>query len=368
MSTFKFRGLAQQNDKHQTTMITARASEVLTFASISRAGRDAKGALDGFQRPQIAAHIREIRDYLRTETAVLPNCIVVGFVDRIEVRERSDGWLDVVIDASDGPPGYVIDGQQRLAALAGLPEKDFKLFVCVLVCKDYEELRRQFVLLNSTRPLSKALVYELLPGTASVAKRYSSRSFAAALTERLNFTAGSALQGKIHQHTNPKGIIRDTAIQAVIVRSVSDGSMREYPESKRLAKGYELLNAFFGAVREVFRDEWDNHTPKSSRLVHGAGIQALGYVMELLVGRDGAQKKEDFVRGLSVLQGQTAWTCGSWRFSETEAIPWNKLENNSRQIHALAQHMVSIVRRESQKEFELVALAPTEEPKRRARR
>ena len=108
-------------------MITARASEVLSFASIARAGRSAQGSVVGFQRPQIAAHIREIRDYLRTDDAVLPNCIVVGFVDNIEVRERSDGWMDVVIDASDGARGYVIDGQQRLTAIAGLPEKDFKL-------------------------------------------------------------------------------------------------------------------------------------------------------------------------------------------------------------------------------------------------
>ena len=85
--------------------------------------------------------------------------------------------MEVQINASEGAPGYVIDGQQRLTALAGLPEKEFQLFVSVLVCKDYEELRRQFVLLNSTRPLGKALVYELLPGTAGLPNRYSSRSF-----------------------------------------------------------------------------------------------------------------------------------------------------------------------------------------------
>jgi DGQHR domain-containing protein len=332
-------------------MITARASEVLSFARIARAGRDAKGAMAGFQRPQIATHIREIRAYLQSDDAVLPNCVVVGFVDNIKVREHSDGWMEVVIDATNGAPGYVIDGQQRLSALADLSKKDFKLFVSVLVCKDYEELRRQFVLLNSTRPLDKALIYELLPDTAGLPSRYASRSFAAALTERLNFTEGSALKGQIYQHTNPRGVIRDTAIQAVILRSVSDGAIREYPESRQLAKGYELLNAFFWAIREVFRDEWDGHTLKSSRLVHGVGIQALGYVMELLVGRDGAQKKEEFVRGLSVLRGHTAWTSGCWRFADSEAIPWNKLENTSRHINGLAQHLIRIVRHESQKEF-----------------
>lgn len=365
MSIFKFRGqLAQQSAKHRAIMVTARASEVLSFASIERAGRDAQGALQGFQRPQIAAHIREIRDYLRTADAVLPNCIVIGFVEGVKVRERSDGWIEVLIDASDGAPGYVIDGQQRLTALAGLPEKDFKLFVSILVCNDYEELRRQFVLLNSTRPLAKALIYELLPGTTGLPNRYSSRSFAAGLTERLNFDQKSSLRGLIYQHTNPRGIIRDTSIQTVIMRSVSDGAIRELPESKQLLGGFRLLSAFYGAVRQVFADEWEGHTPKSSRLVHGAGIQALGFVMELLVGRDGAQTQEDFARGVSVLKGHTAWTSGTWRFSDSEAVPWNKLENTSRQINGLAQHLVSIVRRESQREFKLVSLSEPSEGRR----
>jgi hypothetical protein len=222
------------------------------------------------------------------------------------------------------------------------------LFVSILVCDDYEELRRQFVLLNSTRPLAKALIYELLPGTGGLPNRYSSRAFAAALTERLNFTDKSSLKGLIYQHTNPKGVIRDTAIQTVIMRSVSDGAIREMPERKQLTKGYDLLNAFFAAVQKVFEKDWNGHTPKTSRLKHGAGIQALGFVMELLVGRDGAQSQEDFERGLSVLKGHTAWTSGSWRFSDSEEVPWNKLENTSRQISALSQHLVSMVRRESQ--------------------
>ena len=77
--------------------------------------------------------------------------------------------------------------------------------------------------------------------------------------------------------------------------------------------------------------------------------------MELLVGRYGAQSEQDFIDGLSVLEGHTAWTTGSWRFSESDVVAWNRLENTSRQINALAQHLVSVVRRESRREFKLVA-------------
>ena len=42
----------------------APRADVARFARVQRAGRDETGTLYGFQRPQIANHIREIRDYL----------------------------------------------------------------------------------------------------------------------------------------------------------------------------------------------------------------------------------------------------------------------------------------------------------------
>jgi DGQHR domain-containing protein len=352
--TFKYRGvLARQSAAHRAITISARASDVFAFASISRAGRDVAGALQGFQRPQIAAHVREIRDYLRTKDSVLPNSIVVGFVEGVQLRELSHNIAELTITTDHETLGYVIDGQQRLAALSSLPEKDFELFVSVLVCRDVEELRRQFILLNSTRPLPKALIYELLPGTTGLPNRLTSRSFAAALTERLNFDPSSSLKGKIYQYTNPTGVIRDTSIQKVIMHSVSDGAIREMSEKKQFSGGFALLSEFFAAVKEVFVEEWEGHTPKTSRLVHGAGIQALGFVMELLVGRDGAQTRKEFARGLASLKGRTAWTSGSWKFSESEQLPWNRLENTHRQIVALAHYLVTVVRSDPRREFKL---------------
>ena len=58
---------AQQSSEHKVLSFAAKASDVLRFAAIDRIGRDAQGELSGFQRPQVAAHIREIRDYLETQ-------------------------------------------------------------------------------------------------------------------------------------------------------------------------------------------------------------------------------------------------------------------------------------------------------------
>jgi hypothetical protein len=69
----------------------------------------------------------------------------------------------VEIDSSDGTVGFVVDGQQRLSALDGLPDRDFEVFVSGILCENEEELRKQFILINNTRPLPKPLIYELLP-------------------------------------------------------------------------------------------------------------------------------------------------------------------------------------------------------------
>jgi DGQHR domain-containing protein len=350
VTTFTFLGVrAKQSASHEVISIAARASEVLQFSRIDRAGRTSTGKLTGFQRPQIASHITEIRDYLRTDDAVLPNPIVVAFVGNVDIQARLDQMVEITIrlDENGEPPGFVVDGQQRLTALSGLPDKDFQIFVSVLVCQDVEELRRQFVLINSTRPLPKALIYELLPGVKGLPKRLTSRSFAATLTERLNFDCDSSLRGMIYQHTNPAGVIRDTALQKVIMQSMSDGAIREFPSDEQFGRGFNLISEFFAGVQRVFADEWIGHNPKTSRLVHGAGIVAMGFVMETIAARHSATTAAEFADGLKVLKGRTAWCSGYWQFSETEKVPWNAVENTPRQIMMLAQHLVSVIRRPS---------------------
>jgi DGQHR domain-containing protein len=350
VTTFTFLGVrAKQSASHEVISIAARASEVLQFSRIDRAGRSSTGKLTGFQRPQIASHITEIRDYLRTDDAVLPNPIVVAFVGNVDIEARLDQMVEITIrlDENGEPPGFVVDGQQRLTALSGLPDKDFQIFVSVLLCQDVEELRRQFVLINSTRPLPKALIYELLPGVKGLPKRLTSRSFAATLTERLNFDCDSSLRGMIFQHTNPAGVIRDTALQKVIMQSMSDGAIREFPSDEQFGRGFNLISEFFAGVQKVFADEWIGHNPKTSRLVHGAGIVAMGFVMETIAARHGATTAAEFADGLKVLKGRTAWCSGCWQFSETEKVPWNAVENTPRQIMMLAQHLVAVIRRPS---------------------
>jgi DGQHR domain-containing protein len=337
---------ARQSDQHDVLTFAATAGEVLKFASIDRIGRNAQGELRGFQRPQIAHHIREIRDYVEKPDAVLPNAIVVAFTKGVTVEEMEGGICRVTIETPDGPSGLVVDGQQRLSALSQSSRQDFQLFVSLLICRDEMELRRQFVLINNTRPLPKSLIYELLPTVDGLPDRMESRSTAALLTERLNHSEASSLKGQIIQHTNPEGVIKDTVIQKALMTSLSDGVLRDLVDTPNgEAKCLKLVSEFFKAVQNTFPDEWWGHTTNSSRLVGGAGIQALAYVMELLA-HSGAKTWSDFATGLECLKGKTAWTSGSWDFGGGDLRNWKAINVTNRDVMMLTNYLEGIVRRD----------------------
>lgn len=336
---------ANQSPDHVVLSFATSAKDLLRFASIDRIARDAQGNLSGFQRPQLATHIREIKDYLSKPEAVLPNPIVVAFTSGVMITQVDDNVCRVTIDISKGPIGLVVDGQQRLTALSQIADKDFQVLVSALICKDEMELTRQFVLINNTRPLPKSLIYELLPTVDGLPHRFEGRKFAADLTARLNYDATSSLKGQINQHTNPDGIITDTAIQRVIMNSLTDGMMRAFiaagPDGEE--RCFQFISDFYRAVQKVFLSEWVGHTPRSSRLVHGAGMVAMGYVMETLAELDRARDWFQFAEGIECLLNQTSWTSGEWKLGD-EVRSWRSIQNVNRDIVTLAQHLNSIIR------------------------
>ena len=269
---------------------------------------------------------------------------MVAFTEGVQVEKTKTGYT-LEIDAGDPPRGLVVDGQQRLTALSELGDKDFEAFVSILVCADDNELRRQFILINNTRPLPKSLIYELLPTVGALPERMDNRALAAAMTARLNYDPKSSLKGQIWQHTNPDGVIKDTAIQRVIMQSLTDGIMRDLVRSRSGEDAcFSILNEFYLGVQTTFPEAWRGHTPKTSRLVHGAGIASLGFVMEVLALLDGARTSEQFAKGLACLRDQTAWTSGEWRFGANDIRPWKGIQNVNRDVVLLAQYMIGIVR------------------------
>lgn len=350
MTTYKYKAIrASQAPDHDVFCFAADPHHVLEFSEIERVGRDEQGELKGFQRHQVATHIKEIRDYLSREDALLPNAVIVAFIDGVTVTDLEAGLVEVSIDASASKPGFVVDGQQRLSALAGLRKSGFQVFVSAMVCKDYNELRQQFVLINNTRPLPKTLIYELLPEVEGLPERFTNRKFSARVVDRLNYMRSGVFHGEIRQHTNPKGVLSDTAMQKLVMNSTAQGAIREFIKFEDYEdRAVSLINEFFEAVRTVFGTEWVGMSPKTSRLRHGAGLIALGFVMEHLYATHGATTREAFEPGLRLLRdkGHTAWTSGQWKLSDEDVRPWNGIQNTPSDIDLLSNHLVRNLRRE----------------------
>jgi DGQHR domain-containing protein len=340
--------VANQSPSHQVLMIRATAKQIQQIASIERLGRDESGKASGFQRHQVASHIAEIRNYLENSDSVLPNALVLAFVGGANVKFGSNGTAKLEIDLSKDKPGFIVDGQQRLTALTLTERDDFQVFAACLICRDVAELRRQFILINNTKPLPKSLIYELLPGMDELPDRFAARTLASTITEQLNFNAKSSLKGLIKMQTYPAGILKDTSVQKLIMNSESSGAIQVLMHSKDgVDKAAKMVSNFFDAVKNTFPESWDGHTPNTSRLVHGAGIVAMGYVMDEVYSKNKSTTVDAFIDGIRPLVGSTAWTDGSWKFSDGEIVAWNHIENTPRQYHQLAEHLVGLIRRKT---------------------
>src|SRR5258708_7758311 len=100
-----------------------------SFTTISRISRGAEQQVQGYQRPEVLSHIAEIKDYLESEDPMIPNAIVVAFDDRVRfepsaaVGENEYSRIgSLAIPIEEGlpdamKPGWIVDGQQRAAAI-----------------------------------------------------------------------------------------------------------------------------------------------------------------------------------------------------------------------------------------------------------
>ena len=346
MATFTYPAIFPiQNAKTQVFMFAATATDLFQFSSIELIGRTKEGKLNGFQRPQVVAHIKEIRAYLELEEAVLPNSIVVAFLGGVEITKTKDGSKRIKIYTDPAsPPGYIVDGQQRLTALSQLPDKKFEVCVTGIICESEEELKKQFILINNSKPLPKQLIYELLPGVTGLPSRLSSRAEAQRIVELLNYHPESSLIGQLKQQTHPTGIIQDTLIQKLILNSIAEGSIRRMlTNSEGVFEAFQHLSNYFAAIQSVFEEDWKDHTVKTSRLKHGVGLISLGYIFDHIRFTYDASSVAEFEEHLQKVASHCCWTAGSWQFADDNQRPWNSLQNTNIDYMLVTRFLIKVL-------------------------
>src|SRR3954454_24505221 len=297
------------------------------FAAVSRVHRTDHQQLDGYQRAESIAHVKTIRKYLEGEDAILPNALVVAFDSRVRFEADSGpdesgvrvGRLVIPVDDDEpdhAKPGWIVDGQQRSAAIRDADIDRFPVYVTAFITDSVAEQRSQFILVNSAKPLPKGLIYELLPSTpaADLPAVLLKRRYPAQLLDRLNYDTDSPFFRRIRTPTTAEGTIKDNSILKMLSMSIEDGALYQWFDPESGAGDTDamlaLLKNYWRAVAETFPAAWES-APRRSRLVHGVGILALGALMDEIayeLREEGVPSARRFAEHLRLIAPVCRWT------------------------------------------------------------
>jgi DGQHR domain-containing protein len=353
-----------QDKKHPLILFALTADELMQIAEVSRVGRSDTGDLIGYQRPEVKKHVQNIQAYLDSNKgrALFPNTLILALSSaatftkvrgpKVDDGLAEAGTLEIPIPSEGGrKPAWIVDGQQRALALARCKNRQLPVPVSAFVADDLETQREQFLRVNSARPLPRGLVTELLPQVDTILPpNLALRKVPAALCEVLNRDPKSPFYKLIRRASAPEkkggAVVTDTVIIRMLQESFSSpsGCLFSY---RNIATGetdfdgmQRLLNMYWSSVRDVFPQAWGKN-PKDSRLMHGAGLRAMGKLMDRVMGqiepreRGAAERVRSEVKRIAP---HCAWTAGTWK--GLEGMRWNDLQNVPNHIRMLTNLLI----------------------------
>ena len=352
----------RQGDNVDVYAFFLKGSDVRRVADIARVRRDGDYVLHGFQRDEIKSHVNGIVEYLNRGSVIFPNAIIFALAPEVRFTlsrgPAPSGLLDIVhagtLSIPVRPEGtrvaWIVDGQQRSLALARTSNSDIVVPVIGFISDDINTHREQFILVNKAKPLPSRLIDELLPETTSAFPReLTANRLPSELCNLLNQRSGSPFHKLIRRKSDRQDegrVVIDTAVVKMIRSSINSpggalvpfkGSAAASPDVSSM---YRLLCVFWGAVKDTFPDAW-GLSPTESRLMHSAGIEAMGHLMDRIVTRSiGAENPDQFIRdSLERIAPYCRWCSGVWEGSRKS---WNEVQSTPSDIKTLSDELARI--------------------------
>jgi len=336
-------------------------ADLLRIAEISRVHRDGEGALHGFQRKEIRTHVRSIVEFLNQGPVLFPNAIILAISPRAiftrsrgskpegDVQASESGTLRIPIPRNGSKEAWIVDGQQRSIALSQAENHGFPVPVIAFVSEDLSTHREQFILVNKARPLPPRLINELLPEVdGELPRDLAPRRIPSELVNYLNTAAESPFRGLVRRlsEDNPSAVVTDTALIKSVRNSINSplGALAPFkatPSQPADAVGMlRVLIAFWGGVRDTFPEAW-GRPPTESRLMHSAGIEAMGFLMDRIMSRAAinADLRRHSMDALTRIAPFCRWTSGRWPDIERD---WNDIQTTGRDIRLLSDQLARL--------------------------
>lgn len=350
-----------QDPMHPLYLFSLTAEELGMIADISRVSRDDEGVLIGYQRPEVHQHIDNIVEYLDSEDVIFPNSIILALNSDVVFKQSRGpkvgndsgipGSLEIPLPTNGQPrPAWIVDGQQRTMALSKIKRRDLPVPVNAFIADKVGLQRDQFLRINNTKPLPKGLIDELLPEVDTVLPQtLNARKVPAALCNLLNTDPESPLYGMIRRASNAgrrtgKEVITDTVVIHMIQESLqSSGALNPFRNVATGTTDFDgvraLLFMYWRAVRETFPESW-GMKPEKSRLMHGAGIRAMGRLMDrvmFMVDVHNPQSPEYVKAEIARIKPFCHWTNGTW---DEFGMRWNEVQNIPSHIRLVSNFLI----------------------------
>ena len=206
---------------------------------------------------------------------------------------------------------------------------------------------------ETTEPAST----EPAPGPASATEAGSQvpdppsvRKIPSALCDLLNSSDESPFRGMIRRPSASKdkaksAVVTDTSLIEALKESLTSASGCLFPY-RNLSSGetdftgiWSAVVLYWSAVKNTFPDAWGK-PPEHSRLMHGAGIRAMGRLMDRIMGSVDARQHgaADLVAAdLALLAPHCHWTEGQW---DGLGLRWNEVQNVSQHTRELSSFLM----------------------------
>ena len=354
MSSFEFmefHATRQKVKNFELFSFPIEGKKIFDIATVSHLRRGEDGDTEGFQRPEVRAHIRNIAEYIENPDSMIPNAIVLAIYDsnfsftKIDTQSNAYGDAGIIKIPvhinSETRACLIIDGQQRSKAIEKAKVSTFPIMVCAFHTDDEEVMKEHFYKLNLSKNLPPNLIASLLPGIplANIGEAMKPAAMAATLVEHLWKDVQSPFYSMINTPLYKGGVISLNSIKKPIEELIKDSnnfigmntSSAGIIDKKLILK--DIYN-YWEAVSLVFSHAW-NIKSTESRLMHGVGLWAMFMLMPKVIEKchDEHPGVEEIITHLGLIAPYCHWTAedGDWENVDSFGlnITWNGFENTA---------------------------------------
>jgi DGQHR domain-containing protein len=214
--------------------------------------------------------VKEIGLYIKEETSLLPNAIVIALSEVVRIVETdSDNEVFIEFPDKTGKFAYILDGQHRIAGFEYADGKQFDLPVVALHNPDLSTRGRVFADINSKQV--KVTDSQLLSLYYQIRELPKDDTEIMDIIKSLNDDMDSPLRGKIQMMPSEKSRwIKNVAMMKYLKPIVVQGGPLC---RKKTTEKVKILKEYFGAISQVWDTAWDS--PKTHTLCKSMGFDIM---------------------------------------------------------------------------------------------